>query len=1544
MNNQLFPKSLVAPVLVSILLVGMFLSFLKNFDNRDKSVIEDIKNRGAIVLEPDCSEKVLSDIIFTNGYAETEKDADFIASVLKERLNEQGPLPSLYTLQKRAFGQVSIQIVDSCGVLLRQQEASYKRLGQRIDGESFVISPYIKDSDSAGDGKITVRVYRKVESPIWWKKILRLEKEVPCAGIPVRLLTHFRDSLNRADTAVVGYLITDSTGRASFDGLDKKSSYSVLPINIGFEYGSSKGTINGKWPTGKANEDLVFSFEEKEHRIPLFGNAMLRQIKTERTILVRSPKEYKSIVVRWFILVLLAWWFLCIYMIIRRKKFNGALLASCMFLTGLCALMMFSMQDPLNDELHGVGMGQGILIGLISCIFFQEVDFIRFYQNKCKFGFDVPLNIFRWFFKPYRQKVHGVATSLKSEAGIFIKMLDVVLVLLSLPFLLLDLFQITRLSKPIDRLCERLPKGIGWLILALIVTALLWVPGIGQSIGGMRVNLRLFGLVFQPSEIAKYLILLFMAAFFTQKADIIIAYSKPNRIKMLGSKVATLFWIIVGLAALMAMYIALGDMGPGLVIGVTFILLYSIIKSKVNLENLEEEDRWRRIFSCDFAMLVYGVLSFAVFLIMGYKLGNMLLFGVLWFVFWIVLGYLGFKKQLFESPLMLNAIVFLFIFGGQILGAVPALKDSSTVERFEARTMMCANTWGDLDIEHHGKNAEPVSNTQVANGLWALASGGVKGQGWGGGKPSLIPAFHTDMILSSIGEQLGWIGLLLVVIALTVLLRRMAVTGYRVGHPFAFYLCLGFAIVIGVQFFIIALGSSGMIPLTGVTVPFLSFGRVSMILNLAAFGVVLSLCNRIQEEGTSETQSIRKNSVEQYSYPIAMVTAVFLFFAVSTLLIWQYYQLWRRNSTLIHPAYVINAQGSPVVEYNPRINLLMRNMYAGRIYDRNGILLATSDKSEISPETYTGLGIEQSKLDNILKRNLNRYYPMGEHMFFMVGDQNEGIMFAYNENHPVGYMAEVQHLSYLRGFDNVLYDKAGKAVQVKLKTNRLQESAYLVPKDTVSEDITLRDYSELVNYLKDGIDGKKVAKHNKQVKKEKYDLHLTVDAALQVDLQNSLAKYMHETKEISNNSHFNLMRSSIVVLDAENGDLLASANYPIPDYKRLRDEEDLARETGKRFATYSDNEKGKDWNAYSDRDLGTTFQSAPGSTAKIMSAIAGFEKISAKASAIKYHITAANAIEKNKKGEVIEPIDDNRGNPVSMERAIVESSNCYFVNFVNDNDLYSELENVYTTVGVSIGGITPYYYTQIDSFRWKDSFHAKITDNRSVAITKYELFKQGKLLNPKKDSDGERRVKPMMQTNMSVPEWKWAWGQGYSNTINDKSESYDILASPLNLARIASSVVNQGRMPITQYLIGANKYEASLRNNETIQLLKPNESQILKKYMLAEAANQYTRQKGSVTLPSYVGGKTGTPERARIVSKIYRTNKKTGKQTVKYILDDDGKTNDGWYMFFVEGDEAHHPIAVAVRIERGVGSGSAVRMTGNMLLDCLNRHGYIRNK
>jgi cell division protein FtsW (lipid II flippase)/cell division protein FtsI/penicillin-binding protein 2 len=1032
----------------------------------------------------------------------------------------------------------------------------------------------------------------------------------------------------------------------------------------------------------------------------------------------------------------------------------------------------------------------------------------------------------------------------------------------------------------------------------------------------MKVNLSLLGLTFQPSEIAKYLIVFFMAAFFTSTADSIIAYSRPNHTNV-WNKFKTLAWLLVGLVVLMAIYAVLGDMGPALIIAVTFILLYSLVKSKVNLDNMPEEEKWKRIFTCDFAVLIYGILSFALFTYLGYKIGNSLIFSLLWFVVWIGVG-LSRNKQFFESAFFFNLIVFIFIFGGEILTKIPTFEHSDTAIRFEQRTRMCVNTWGDLDIIHNGNDAEPVSNTQVANGLWAIATGGMAGQGLGDGNPNLIPAFHTDMILSSIAEQTGWRGLVCVVLILALLLRRMIVIGYRVGHPFAFYFCMGVAIVTAVQFFIIALGSSGMIPLTGVTVPFISYGKVSMILNLVALGVIMSMSKNISTENLQDSsatiENIRKRSVGDYNYPVSIVSWTFLVLALFTLGVWQYYALWARSKTLVHPAFVLNNQGLPLIEYNPRIALLTREMWAGNIYDRNGVLLATSDREKLtddyiklllsgidSEDKHNGLKVDSIKqrFEKTRKAHTRRYYPFAEQLFFMLGDQYTGLYFTYDEENPIGYMAEAQHLSYLRDYDNTYYDKQHNPVKVRLKGKVKNNARYI--RSEASDTIVsyrLRDNKPLVKYLKTGVQGKPFKKHNKDVQDGDFDLHLTLDAILQTNLQNRICSYVEKTPTLKNN---NLLRISVVVLDAENGELLASANYPLPNYERLREEDKLGHHS------YSDNCKGNSWSSYTDRDLGLTYQTMPGSTAKVMSAIAGFQRLGTSAADKKYLVTAEDIVET---GKAPEP----HGYKVPMRDAIVHSSNCYFIHLINENDLYWELDSIYETVGVSIGNSTPYYLSYARDEVKQKTIREKVRQNKSKALSKYS-----------------KRMEDGVHKKMNEGEWRWAWGQGYEN--------YELQASPLNMARIASAVVNNGVMPYTQFLLPANKYGKKHIETGSVRLLSAPSADILKEYMLAESSNQKPRN--SVVLPSFVGGKTGTPERYRIDKDIRFYNKWIRKYQTRQHIE---KRNDGWYMFFVEGQGEKHPLAVAVRMERSTGSGAAVRLTKSVVLEALYENGYINKK
>lgn len=1451
-----------AMIVSTILLFGMLLLFLSNLKPQFQEVEYNYKHHLSINLSPDITSEKISDILLNNGYVANKQDADFIADTLAARLQRKLEYSNLYHLQKKNFGKVPALVADSAKVLTKALEKSYESIG--LDQN---IPSIETDSCNRGEGNGIITVQISSEEPQSYN------------GTIVRLREYYVDSLNHAKDSILAYAKTDATGKAVFSGLDKKRAYSVLPIKKGFEYGSSQGIKKGKF-----KDDLTFDFEQSEHCIQMIDNATLKQIKNDGTITVRTPTEYKAEVIKWFVLVLFAWWVLTVFLVLRKRYFDPVLLAAAMFLTGLCVLIMYAIQNPLTEELRGTEMAKGVLIGVGIILLFRHIDFVKLYQGNYKLGFDIPAAVGRWLLLPFKQKVAWITPVLICNGNWYKKLGAMFLIVICLPFAIFNIPFISKANKCVIYLLDRFPKGFGWFVSAIILTLLLWTP-FGKEIGGMKVNLNLFGLTFQPSEIAKYLILLYMSAFFTQKADYIIAYSQPDKTNV-RNKVKTLGWLISGLVLLMALYAALGDMGPALVVGITFVLLYSLVKSKVNLDNISEDDKWKRIFTCDFAMLIYGVVSFAILIIFGAMIGNAIIFASIWFVAWIMFGLLQ-HRQFFETAFVINLLVFSFVFGGQILKSVPVVANTDVAERFEQRTRMCVNTWGNLDIEHLGEYAEPVSNTQVANGLWAIATGGMTGQGLGDGNANLIPAFHTDMILSSIGEQIGWFGLLIVVLCMALLLRRIIVIGYRAGHPFAFYFCIGVAIVTAVQFFIIALGSSGMIPLTGITVPFLSYGRVSMILNLMAIGIVISLSKNIQDEKLTATQEqIRRRSVYDYNFPVSIVTWTYITIAVFTLCVWQHYALWDRGDTLVRPAYVLSREGSPIIEYNPRIALLTNEMWAGNIYDRNGLILATCDPAKLPENTP----------DSMANAHTKRYYPFGEHLYFMLGDQNSGLFFTYDEDNPMGYMAEVQHLSYLRDYDNTYYDEQHNSVKLALTSKAKVNTKYL---DGITCDTTicyrLRDNKPLVKYLKSGLHGRQLRKHNEKVRDGDFDLHLTVDAALQKDMQERIAGYVNESALKDNY----LLRISVVVLDAENGDLLTSANYPLPDLNVLREEENNGHHG------YSDNLKNKPWKAYTDRDLGLSYQTMPGSTAKVLSAIAGFQKLGSSASDKQYFITEDDIIEK---GRASEP----HGYYVTMREAIVKSSNCYFIHLVNENDLYWALDSIYESVGISIGNVTPYYlkYTPMQKGTI-NKYREKIRQNQSKAIAKYV-----------------RLVEDNVHKCMNAGEWRWAWGQGYEN--------FELQASPLNMARVASSVVNGGKMPFTQYIIPNNKETEKMANRESVSLFSSRTANILKDYMLAEAANQANRN--AVALPSFVGGKTGTPERYRIDSESSYYNSKTNRyESRKHIQ----KINDGWYMFFVEGQNGKHSLAVCVRMERSSGSGAAVRLTKSVVLESLYSNGYI---
>lgn len=136
---------------------------------------------------------------------------------------------------------------------------------------------------------------------------------------------------------------------------------------------------------------------------------------------------------------------------------------------------------------------------------------------------------------------------------------------------------------------------------------------------------------------------------------------------------------------------------------------------------------------------------------------------------------------------------------------------------------------------------------QVVQALYALASGGVLGTGLDLGSPRYIPAVHTDFIIAAIGEELGLAGTLAIVALFVLLVQRGFLVAIGARSGFSALLASGLTAVLALQALIILGGTLELIPLTGITLPFVSYGGSSVVANFLLVGLLL----RISHESSS---------------------------------------------------------------------------------------------------------------------------------------------------------------------------------------------------------------------------------------------------------------------------------------------------------------------------------------------------------------------------------------------------------------------------------------------------------------------------------------------------------------------------------------------------------------------------------------------------------------------------------------------------------------------------------------------------------------------
>jgi cell division protein FtsW (lipid II flippase) len=134
---------------------------------------------------------------------------------------------------------------------------------------------------------------------------------------------------------------------------------------------------------------------------------------------------------------------------------------------------------------------------------------------------------------------------------------------------------------------------------------------------------------------------------------------------------------------------------------------------------------------------------------------------------------------------------------------------------------------------------------QVIQGLYAFASGGLIGQGLGQGAPTLIPESHTDFIFAAVGEEWGLLGTTALLLLYTLLVARGLSSSLRAPDGFQQLLGAGLSLALAIQTGIIMAGNLGLIPLTCITLPFVSYGGTSLLTNF----VIVALLMRISASG-----------------------------------------------------------------------------------------------------------------------------------------------------------------------------------------------------------------------------------------------------------------------------------------------------------------------------------------------------------------------------------------------------------------------------------------------------------------------------------------------------------------------------------------------------------------------------------------------------------------------------------------------------------------------------------------------------------------------
>lgn len=377
---------------------------------------------------------------------------------------------------------------------------------------------------------------------------------------------------------------------------------------------------------------------------------------------------------------------------------------------------------------------------------------------------------------------------------------------------------------------------------------------------------------------------------------------------------------------------------------------------------------------------------------------------------------------------------------------------------------------------------------QVGQALWAFASGGAWGQGLGLGFPQVVPEVYTDMIGAAVAENLGFFGSSAVVLLYALLVWCGFRAAARARGSYECLLALGLAVAFAVQVLLILGGTLGLVPLTGVTAPFLSYGGVSLLVNFATLGIWASIASR----GTDGKEALLE--VAPLMQPARVVGLLLAAGGICVLADSARYQIFTADQTSLRVVRTLtrwSAPGAgpqPIRVENPRFAILARYLRRGDIVDSTNLPLATSSCETLDHwrATYATMGL---RVDSRCLPG-ERHYPLGEALAYTLGDIRRTNLTQSDR--------QVE-----RRFDEHLRGYAGNSDLLVLLRNRYN------PRSAEARRLLERDRS----------------------------VHLTLIGPFQLEVSRIFGAELARR-------HFHA--GAVSVLSPETGSVLASVSYPLP--------------------------------------------------------------------------------------------------------------------------------------------------------------------------------------------------------------------------------------------------------------------------------------------------------------------------------------------------------------------------------------------------------------